>query len=231
MATTLLEIPAWVQRAVGISEMNVYVNSEDNSDYVVYDTARELVTPVCSSNLWGRVEYDREVYEEHRQIMYSPPQKAPDSSSPPPTPTTEKAPFRAAAVKRKSPTTFSGFKKRAREAPRDEDGHDPGYVSKPEFVDRFVSMKDRPSVSLLCTVYDLLDGFKITPQVLDVVTDLVEFVCTKSLKNTMGCKKRSKTFKAQLSYLLVKMALAKNDDNDEQKDVCGTQKKQEQDRL
>ena len=192
--------------------MYVFVNPQDNTDYVIYDTAFAPIT--LGVNSWGDLESDQSVYEEHQPIIYKPiPQpffvkkkttQTLDSSSSSSS-SSSKPPFKP-ALKRKavsdtlacSSRSSSNYKKEKRGG-----GEEETCITKTEFVHHFTSLLEAPDPKLITKVYMVLDGFKITPQVMDVVTDLVQFVNAKSLENTMAYKKRSKTFKAQLSYLLV----------------------------
>jgi hypothetical protein len=208
---TLLEIPVWAKKLLNLDEMTVYINSHDNTDYLVYDDTVEMIAPITECNPWGGVDYDKSVYEAHQPIVYLPPPPPPPIISPEGThamnhkTTTPKPPFRSSNEnhnnnnnnKRHAASTLKSMKRRRKLTVED------GRMLREEFVANLSKLPEEPDVGLLCRVYSLLDGFKITPQVMDVVTALVQFVHTDSLENTMGYKKRSKTFKAQLGYLLV----------------------------
>lgn len=192
-ATTLLEVPMWVKYALEITDMTVYLNPNDNSDYVGYDTAPVMISSI-GVNPWGGVDYDKTVYEEHSAIIYQPLVSSQIPEKPLP-------PFRPAVnLKRRAADVTYKIPKR-----RKTDVEETHRISGEAFVSHFMGMPESPDPALLWEVYSLLNGFKITPLIMDVVSALVVFVYSKSLENTMGCGKRSKTFKAQLDYLLINL--------------------------
>lgn len=208
---TRLEVPMWVKDLLGITEVIVYINPNDNTQYVVYDTAEEMVARI-SDNTWVSVDYNKSAYEPCRTTIYQPLNEEFYRKTQPSG--VSRVPFRSInEVKKRKPlvfdTTTTNSSRPKPKRRRIAGNHD--VISLPAFINYFTKMPERPDTDLLCKVYELLNGFKITDQVLDVVAALVQFVSTQSLENTMSFKKRSKTFKAQLSYLLDNIQDYRND--------------------
>lgn len=78
------------------------------------------------------------------------------------------------------------------------------HMTKIGFVSYFLKSPESPSVDLLGSIYDVLEGFEFNQQTLDVVSAAIQFVYTKSLVNTMArnCERKNKKFKRQLQYVL-----------------------------
>lgn len=200
--TTLIFLPDWATDALGLKGMNVYINPRDNDEYVVYDTLSTVVAPLGATP-WNTVEYDKVVYEEITAPVYrhDDPLDIPSVIKP----TEPPAPFDL-------PTTTSPAKrklKRKRQTVKEEetDSTHPkkAKMTKLSFATHFLSNPEQPSIELLGNIYNVLEGFEINQRTLDVVNAVIQFLYTKSLKNTMESLKRSKRFKTQMRYILNKI--------------------------
>lgn len=198
---TLLDIPPWVKDALNIKDMTVYINRHDNSEYVIHDTQEEMIAPL-GENPWGGMEYDKSVYEMSHgtDYRYDDPLYTEQQQSDTledmweENDTLQQQTFKAPkSRKRKHQTSLFDYTPEAKK------------MAKIAFVNYFMDNPEQPSVDLLGQVYEILDGFKITQQTLDVVSAVIQCVCAKSLKNTMGGVKRNKRFKSQVQYILSKV--------------------------
>ena len=61
---------------------------------------------------------------------------------------------------------------------------------------------------LIASIYNLLDGYYVDDQVLDVIKSALKSVYFKSLENTMGkvSEKKNKKYKKQLRYIMAKLS-------------------------
>ena len=177
----ILTLPLYMQKYMCLDDrvITLYVNPNNNMDYVIYEDETETYMSVDDS-------YS---FDGNHTIIHNPPSME-------------------VGVKRKRvedgghgttvPADVPPFK-----AIRSDNESQMSIIT---FVKYFMSssFEERLSESDVYTIYEVLKGFVIDQKVLDVVSAALEFMYTKTLANTMrrNCDRRNKKFKRRLQFLL-----------------------------
>ena len=173
----MISLPLSMQRDLCVDDhaITLYVNPNDNTDYVMYENNSEFF--VAADDM------DNYNFEGNHTILHRPlsteigvkRKRCEDH------PTNVGPPFKLRKCSEEKMPLISFI----------------NYFMKS-------SWKEGPSESDLKTIYDVLGPFIIDQKALDVVTAAIQFMYTKTLVNTMrrNCERRNKKFKKQLQFIL-----------------------------
>lgn len=181
-------------------EVAIYINSFDNTDYMLYETTDTLfVHPINGDPSSG---YHRSCYEDNSKPTTSSSKRGGRKrKSDSHTPVLHKIPNRSSlVVVSKTKPPFKVISK--------TQGEEDCFSRRMSFNVHFLSMMGSENVDekMLNKIFDSLDGFELTDRVYEVASAALDFVSIKhkTLANTMNIQKRNqcKMFKRQLNYIL-----------------------------
>ena len=229
--SSLVNMSGWIYNSLGIADfIKIYVNPFDNNEYKIVDDDEQIPISYMTA-IDGNKFYHTSVYQAYNGVETEFKGERDDNKVPICNDDDVLIPFKSLKIMNAENITKSTkkinnarqkyirssrcFRSKSRRCfPVFMDGNEE-ETKKERFTsisryafDAMIKSGDYDG-DLISSIYNMLDGYYIDEQVLDVVKSALKSVYFKSLENTIGkvSEKKNKKYKKQLRYIMAKLSM------------------------